>query len=229
MSKKKYSKEFKLQLIRKHIDEGISRYQLEKENGLCFGMIRDWLDAYEARGEDGLEKHNSMNYRYSAEFKQRVINEYLAGGISMRKLAKKHGILAESTVLKWIKQYNNHEELTNSRPEGERYLMAKDIKSRKTTQKERVAIVEFCMAHSNNYALAAKEFNCSYDQVYTWVKKYKEKGIDGLVDRRGRSKPEEELSEVEKLNAENRILKAEMKKQQMEIDLLKKLEDIERR
>lgn len=229
MSKKKYSKEFKLSLIRKHIDEGISRYQLEKENGLCFGMIRDWLAAYEARGEDGLEKHNSMNYRYSAEFKQQVVDEYLAGGISARKLSIKHGILAESTVLTWIKQYNNHEELTDSRPEGEGYLMAKGIKSRKTTQKERVEIIEYCIANSNNYALTAKEFNCSYNQVYDWVKKYKEKGIDGLADRRGRSKPIEELSEVEKLKAENRILKEQMKKQQMEIDLLKKLEEIERR
>ena len=57
----------------------------------------------------------------------------------------------------------------------------------------------------------------------------KEKGIDGLADRRGRGKPKDELSDIEKLKAENRILKAEKKRQQMEIDLLKKLENIERR
>ena len=107
--------------------------------------------------------------------------------------------------------------------------MAKDIKPRKTTQKERFEIVEYCISNSNNYALAAKEFDCSYSQVYTWVKKYKEKGIDGLADRRGRGKPKDELSDIEKLKAENRILKAEKKRQQMETDLLKKLENIERR
>ena len=53
--------------------------------------------------------------------------------------------------------------------------------------------------------------------------------MDGLKDGRGRTKPEEELSEIEKLKAENRLLKAEKKKQQMEIDLLKKLEEIGRR
>ena len=56
-----------------------------------------------------------------------------------------------------------------------------------------------------------------------------EKGIDGLKDGRGRNKSEDELSELEKLKAEIRILKSEKKRQQMEIDLLKKLEEIERR
>ena len=48
-------------------------------------------------------------------------------------------------------------------------------------------------------------------------------------DGRGRNKSEDELSELEKLKAEIRILKSEKKRQQMEIDLLKKLEEIERR
>ena len=50
-----------------------------------------------------------------------------------------------------------------------------------------------------------------------------------LKDGRGRHKSADELSELEKLRAENRLLKAEKKRQQMEIDLLKKLEEIERR
>ena len=37
------------------------------------------------------------------------------------------------------------------------------------------------------------------------------------------------MSELERLRAENRLLKAEQKRQQMEIDLLKQLEEIERR
>ena len=107
--------------------------------------------------------------------------------------------------------------------------MTKDIKRRKTTMEERVRIVEYCISHSNDYASAAKEFNCSYGQVYSRVKKYGTDGVEGLRDGRGRNKSEEELSEVERLKAENRLLKAEKKKQQMEIDLLKKTEEIGRR
>jgi transposase-like protein len=155
------------------------------------------------------------------QFKKKVVAEYLEGGISTLDLAMKHGIHAESTVAKWIKLYNSHEELTDSRPEGGMLLMANDIKPRKTTREERIKIVEHCIAHSNNYALTAKEFSCSYGQVYSWVRKYNEKGIDGLKDGRGRNKNETEMSEVERLRAENRLLRAEKKRQQMEIDLLK--------
>ena len=107
--------------------------------------------------------------------------------------------------------------------------MTNDIKRRKTTLEERIKIVEYCISNANDYASAAKEFNCSYGQVYSWVKKYAADGMEGLRDGRGRNKPEEELNEVEKLKAENRLLRAEKKKQQMEIDLLKKLEEIEGR
>ena len=229
MSKRKHSKEFKLRLLKEHAENGISFYQLEKDNNLSFGMVRHWFAAYRAYGEAGLIRSNSMLCRYSAELKRRVVAEYLAGGISTLELAHKYGIRAENTVSKWIRQYNVHEELTDSRPEKGEYLMVKNNKPRKTTRDERIRIVEYCIANANNYSLAAKEFDCSYGQVYFWVKKYEEKGIEGLCDRRGRSKPANELTELEKLQAENRLLKAQAKQQQMEIDFLKKLDAVERR
>ena len=65
--------------------------------------------------------------------------------------------------------------------------------------------------------------------MYAWVKKYAVNGVDGLYDRRGRSKSAEELSDLEKLQAENRVLKAKTRQQQMEIDFLKKIDAVERR
>ena len=65
--------------------------------------------------------------------------------------------------------------------------------------------------------------------MYSWVNKYKEKGIEGLYDRRGKAKDTSQLSEVERLKAENRLLKAQSLQQRMEIDFLKKLDEIERR
>ena len=40
------------------------------------------------------------------------------------------------------------------------------------------------------------------------MRKYNEKGIDGLVDKRGNRKAESEMTDAEKLRAENRILEA---------------------
>lgn len=115
-----------------------------------------------------LERHNSNLCWYTSDFKQTVVSDYLSGGGSFEAIAVKYGIHAESTVLKWVKQYNNHEELTDSRKVGD-YLMAKEIKSRKTTLEERIKIVEHCIA--NDYAASAKDFRCSYGQVYSWVSK----------------------------------------------------------
>ena len=227
MFKRKYSKEFKLKVLKEH-EEGASFYFLEKKYGITFGSVKRWNSAYIAHGADVLARQNSNLCRYTAEFKQEVVQDYLSGGGSFRTVAVKYGIHAESTVMKWVKQYNSHVELTDSRKIGG-YLMAKDIKPRKTTLEERIRIVEYCIADSNDYSAAAKAYSCSYGQVYSWVKKYAANGVDGLKDGRGRTKPEEELSEVEKLKAENRLLKAEKKKQQMEIDLLKKLEEVGRR
>ncbi|UYL93519.1 helix-turn-helix domain protein [Paenibacillus phage vB_PlaS-2/A] len=53
--------------------------------------------------------------------------------------------------------------------------------------------------------------------------------MDAPQDRRGKRKSEDEMSEVEKLRAQNKLLQAENRRKQMEIDLLKKLDEIERR
>ena len=61
------------------------------------------------------------------------------------------------------------------------------------------------------------------------MQKYSAQGIDGLKDKRGRTKPEEEMTELEKLKAENRMLKAKLERKELENLFLKKLDEIERR
>ena len=58
------------------------------------------------------------------------------------------------------------------------------------------------------------------------MRKYEEKGIDGLKDGRGRTKRVEEMSETERLRRENKILKAQLKDAEMENKLLKKLREL---
>ncbi len=99
---------------------------------------------------------------------------------------------------------------------------------RKTTLEERVGIVAFCLENDHNYILTAKEFKVSYAQIYSWVRKYEARGLAGLKDTRGKGKAIEDMTELEKLKAENKILEAKNYRLQMENDLLKKVREIER-
>ena len=100
---------------------------------------------------------------------------------------------------------------------------------RKTSFEERVEIVQYCIEQQNNYVETARKYKVSYQQVYSWATKVEAQGVEALQDKRGKRKPLEKMSEVEKLKAENKLLEAKNKRQQMEIDFLKKLEEMERR
>lgn len=226
MSTKKFSKEIKLKAVKEYVSGGISFYKLAHKYDSDLKSVQRWYDNYQMFGEEAFEgTHHSPNY--SADFKRQVVIEYLAGGTTYKEVALKYEIYAPTTVLQWVKQYNNHVELTDSRTEGVFHMV--NGKGRKTTLEERIKIVEYCIQNQYNYAEAAKKYDVSYQQVYSWVNRYKEKGLDGLADRRGKKKPEEEMTELDKLRLENRMLKAQAQNQQMEIDFLKKLEEIERR
>lgn len=85
------------------------------------------------------------------------------------------------------------------------------------------------MEHNKNYKETAEKFDISYMQVYQWVKKYLASGEEGLIDRRGQHKTEEQLSETEKLQRKVKILERKLKEMEMENKLLKKVQEIERR
>ena len=102
--------------------------------------------------------------------------------------------------------------------------------SRKTTKEERLQIVRECISHVCNYGESAIRHGVSYQQVYGWVKRYRELGEAGLEDRRGRRKADQEpRSEVEKLQIEVEQLKHRLYMAEMERDLLKKVRELERK
>lgn len=100
---------------------------------------------------------------------------------------------------------------------------------KKTTLEERKEIVEYCLDNNKDYKGAATKYGCSYSQVYQWVRRYENRGTDGLEDRRGKRKQEEELSDLEKAEKRIKQLEHELLLTQRENELLKKVEEYERR
>ena len=163
------------------------------------------------------------NKKYSPELKIAAVKSYLAGEGSLIQTCKKFGILRHAQLQRWILWYNGHKEIQGgSSAKGEIYM----TKGRKTTQEERAEIVAFCIEHNKDYGLTLETYNVSYQQIYAWVRKYEEGGVDKLKDNRGRTKPMEEMSEIEKLKAEMKILEAKNRQLEIENEFIKKLQEL---
>ena len=103
-------------------------------------------------------------------------------------------------------------------------------KGRITTQEERVQIVRECIASGKNYGELALKYNVSYQQVRTWTLHFEKMGEAGLQDRRGRRKIDQTpRTELEQSQIEIEQLKHKLYLAEMERDLLKKLDEVERR
>lgn len=222
--KAKVSGPEKIAAIEKYLRGEDSLNHLATLLNVDFQAIKQWLQTYQSLGPNGLLE-TSKNTAYSTELKTKAVKDYLAGGGSHMEICKKYGIKSTRQLRNWILKYNGHEMLRTSGTGGTLIM----TKGRATTYDERVEIVKFCIEHQNNYAETAQKFQVSYQQVYSWINKYLKDGVEALQDRRGKRKTEDEMSAIEKLRAQNKLLEAENRRKQMEIDLLKKLDEIERR
>ena len=68
---------------------------------------------------------------------------------------------------------------------------------------------------------------CIRDRVYSWVRKYDIAGEDGLSDKRGHNKTDDEVDELERLRRENLRLKRQLEEKDMVVELLKKVKEFE--
>lgn len=222
--KGKFSAEEKLKYVLRCIEGKDSIKHTATLIGIHHTSLSQWINNYQSLGIDGL-RATSKNSSYTTALKEMAVTDYLAGVGSQSDICKKYGIRSTTQLQDWILKYNSHEELKASGTGG----MPIMTNGRKTTYDERVEIVKYCIEHQNNYAETAQKYQVSYQQVYTWTSKYENDGVEALQDRRGKRKNENEMSELEKLKAQNKLLEAENRRKQMEIDFLKKLDEIERR
>ena len=225
MSKNRRIKsEEKIEIAQKCIEGKVSITEVSKQIGVGRTTVREWVAKYQSEGSLGFLNHEK-NRVYSAKIKAQVVEEYLSGTGSLLELCKKYQIRSKTQLRDWIKVYNSGRDFKHKMSGGSRMK-----KSRKTTQEERIEIAKDCIANGKNYGETALKYQVSYQQVYTWVKKFSELGEVGLEDRRGqRTAQQEPRTEEEELRVKIAQLEHELYMTRMERDLLKKLEEIERR
>ena len=168
---------------------------------------------------------HKKNRTYSKEFKIKCVEAVMNGEGSVDDIIARYGISSRSVLRQWIKVYNANRELKDYDPKQEVYMAEA---GRKTTFEERIEIVNDCISHNRDYKNTAAKHGVSYSQVYSWVKKYDANGEDGLTDRRGHRKTDDEVNELERLRRENLRLKRRLEEKDMVVELLKKVKEYER-
>lgn len=222
MSRGKFTAEEKVSIVLEYLDKHISTTKLARKYHVSETSIKRWIKGFKGMGIDAFSE--GKNKSYTNSLKVIAVTDYLAGKGSLSNICQKYNIRSTTQLRTWIKKYNGHEELKSTGSGG--IIMTK---GRKTTLEERIEIVSYCIENNHNYNQTAEKFKVSYQQARNFVKKYEARGVDGLQDRRGKRKPEEEMTELEKLRAEIKMLKAQHRRDEMKIDFLKKLREVERR
>ena len=219
---KKTPVEERLAAVKSCTEGKLSQAEAARRLGVDESTVREWVVRYKEKGIVAFAE--GSQHVYSREKKIQAVKEYLSGSSSLAVVAAKYGLRSKTQLREWIKVYNSGGDL--SQRAGGRHMKT----GRKTTQEERISIAKECLENECNYEETARKHNVSYNQVYIWVKKYKELGESGLEDRRGkRTEDQEPRSAEEEMKIRIAQLEHELYMTKLERDLLKKLDELERR
>ena len=223
MSKSKWTAEQKIAMVQAYLSGQGSYATISKSNGVGETTLRGWVRCYLEQGELGFIE-STGNKQYSKDFKTMCAEAVISGKGSINDIVARYNISSRSILRNWIMRYNANMELKDYEPKREVYMAEA---RRKTTLEERKEIVDYCISHNNDYKGVASRYEVSYSQVYSWVKKYRENGEEGLEDKRGHHKTDEEVDELERLRRENKRLKKQLAERDMLCELLKKVRELE--
>ena len=224
MSKSPHTPEFRAMVSQEYLD-GIGSYRfLAERYNIGTRTLKEWVAKFRIHGIDAFITQTG-NTSYSSDFKIMCVEAVLSGKGSVNDIVAKYNISSGYVLRNWIKLYNTNKELKDYDPKREVYMADE---RRKTTIEERKEIIEYCIAHNRDYKGAASKYGVSYSQVYSWVRKYDALGTDGLTDKRGCRKTDEEVDELERIRRENLRLKRQLEEKDMVVELLKKVKEFER-
>lgn len=126
----KYSKEFKLKVVKEYINTNLSYKDLSKKYSIpSRDKIYQWVCAYRRLGEKVFLSTSKSPYPDS--LKMACVNLYLTGKHSAMDVANKYGISTEATVIGWVHKY------MENNPNEERVYRRVCKTTRKRTRKSK--------------------------------------------------------------------------------------------
>ncbi len=98
----KYTPEYKLEVVKTVLEDGISAGEAAKKYHVNKGDVQKWTAAYQVHGISAIEK---QRISYPGEFKQKVVEDMQANKLSLRETAAKYNLGNHSIVAKWERIY----------------------------------------------------------------------------------------------------------------------------
>ena len=98
------TRETKLAIVKKHLEDGVTLKELSEEYGIHASNIKFYVALYRKHGESVFTNENGLK-TYSREFKLKTIRRYLNGNESMRAIAVDLGLTDPGIVRDWVKKY----------------------------------------------------------------------------------------------------------------------------
>ncbi|MCO4292187.1 helix-turn-helix domain-containing protein [Solitalea sp. MAHUQ-68] len=100
--RKKHGAEFRLKLVREHLS-GNSITRVSKEYEVPKTLLKKWISHYQLLGVNGLFPKPKVSY--SRDFKLKAIESYLSKELSLRECCLRYNIPSDSTLLNWVRKY----------------------------------------------------------------------------------------------------------------------------
>ena len=155
--------------------------------------------------------------KYTKEFKIKLVLEYLSGETGGRLIIAKKYDIPEGTLKNWLVKYQS----------GGFDNLTKKQNNEKYTSQFKLSVIQYRLINNISYRETAEHFDIPNGSVIcNWEKTYRERGLSGLEDNRGRPKKnmskadkkskhikpveESEREELIRLREENKYLKMQI-------------------
>ena len=145
--------------------------------------------------------------KYTKEFKIKLVREHLSGESDGREMLAKKYDIPDGTLRNWIEKYKS----------GSFDNLSKKLKNNKYTSEFKLSVIQYRQINQTSLRETAEYFDITNgSMICNWEKKYKESGLSGLEDNRGRpkkdmtksnKKPKKNTPINESEREENRLLK----------------------
>lgn len=99
----KVAPEKKMEAVEKYLGGEGSLRTIAKEYGVHHSSLEKWIILYHNFGEEGFAP-SFQNMKYPKIVREKAVNEYLEGNMSMHKICRKYKLRSISLLQFWIRK-----------------------------------------------------------------------------------------------------------------------------